>query len=91
MKKSRILMAVSALVLTAGAFVAGKASNKFAAAKAYYKNGSNTCVAIDNATAAAGTRFTTAGLTQAQIRTNAGSTTLLYSNSTCTNAAYFLY
>ena len=89
MNKRKIFL--GAFVLAVAGYFAGHASSKFAAAKAYYKTANLGCKAIDNATAAAGTTFTTSGTTQAQIRTNGGSNTLLYSNSSCTNAAYFLF
>lgn len=81
---------VCAIVLSAVGFFIAKAHTKFFPAKAYVKCAGFTCIPIDNATGAAGVRFTSVGVVQAQIRTSSGGTMLIYSNSTCTAPAYFL-
>lgn len=83
---AKINIILGALILTTTAFFAGHASSKFAAAKAYYIPSTGGCAGIDNATPSG--IFTTVGVNQATIRTSAGGSINLYSNSNCTVAVY---
>ena len=89
MNKKKILL--GSIVLATAGLLASTANSKFSAAKPYAKTTNGGCKALNNATAAAGGRWTTTGSNQAQIQTKNCGWKLLYANSTCTQAIYFKF
>lgn len=88
MKKNIFFAAGAILLTTVGAF-AGRASSKFAASAAWFKNGAGSCVELS---ASAAGLFSNTGTHKAQINTgtaNAIRTLLTSSACTAANVVYF--
>ena len=88
MSKKQIFLGAGAVVLGVAGVFAGRASTKFAqAADLYYSNGVGTCTAITLTPPAS---FQTTGVNQSTIKTSAGGTRKLWTNSLCSHAAFFI-
>lgn len=82
---NKIALYPGLIALSIAGFLAIKANNRVAPANAYYRTTMGNCILL-----CSGMKFTTVGTCQASIRTsNCNGSTLLYSNSSCSNAAYF--
>jgi hypothetical protein len=93
MKKNQILMATGAVVLALGGVLVGKASAKFANPTAlYYTAGVGVCRQLASSITVTSNRLTTtAGTTQAQLKTSGAGAGLrnIYATINCSKKVYF--